>query len=74
MVQRIGKIIATGLVTLVVVLGLGYGWGARVVVLAREGKPLAIELNQAILDQTFYAVSKISKNKDAAWDKPAPKK
>jgi hypothetical protein len=26
--QRIGKIIATGLVTLVVVLGLGYGWGA----------------------------------------------
>jgi hypothetical protein len=25
---RIGKIIATGLVTLVVVLGLGYGWGA----------------------------------------------
>jgi putative spermidine/putrescine transport system substrate-binding protein len=45
---------------------LGYGWGARVVVLAREGKPLAVELNQAILDQTFYAVSKISKNKDAA--------
>ncbi len=26
--QRIGKIIATGLVTLIVVLGLGYGWGA----------------------------------------------
>ena len=25
---RIGKIIATGLVTLIVVLGLGYGWGA----------------------------------------------
>src|SRR5215472_7540616 len=45
---------------------LGYGWGARVVVLAREGKPLAVEVNQAILDQTFYAVSKISKNKDAA--------
>jgi len=45
---------------------LGYGWGARVVVLAREGKPLAVEKNQAILDQTFYAVSKISKNKDAA--------
>jgi len=45
---------------------LGYGWGARVVVLAREGKPLAVELNQAILDQTFYAVSKISKNKEAA--------
>jgi putative spermidine/putrescine transport system substrate-binding protein len=45
---------------------LGYGWGARVVVLAREGKPLAVEVNQAILDQTFYAVSKISKHKDAA--------
>ena len=45
---------------------LGYGWGARVVVLAREGKPLAVETNQAILDQTFYAVSKISKHKDAA--------
>ena len=45
---------------------LGYGWGARVVVLAREGKPLAVEVNQAILDQTFYAVSKISKRKDAA--------
>src|SRR5437899_2212622 len=45
---------------------LGYGWGARVVVLAREGKPLAVELNNAILDQTFYAVSKISKNKEAA--------
>ena len=45
---------------------LGYGWGARVVVLAREGKPLAVEMNQAILDQTFYAVSKISRNKDAA--------
>ena len=26
--QRIGKIIATALVTLIVVLGLGYGWGA----------------------------------------------
>ena len=26
--KRIGKIIATGLVTLIVVLGLGYGWGA----------------------------------------------
>jgi putative spermidine/putrescine transport system substrate-binding protein len=37
-----------------------------VVVLAREGKPLAVEVNQAILDQTFYAISKISKNKDAA--------
>ncbi len=45
---------------------LGYGWGARVVVLAREGKPLAVELNQAILDQTFYAVSSISRNKAAA--------
>lgn len=45
---------------------LGYGWGARVVVLAREGKPLAVEMNQAILDQTFYAVSKISRNKEAA--------
>jgi hypothetical protein len=45
---------------------LGYGWGARVVVLAREGKPLAVEVNQAILDQTFYAISKISKNKEAA--------
>jgi putative spermidine/putrescine transport system substrate-binding protein len=45
---------------------VGYGWGARVVVLAREGKPLAVETNQAILDQTFYAVSKISKRKDAA--------
>jgi len=45
---------------------LGYGWGARVLVLAREGKPLAVELNNAILDQTFYAVSKISKNKEAA--------
>jgi putative spermidine/putrescine transport system substrate-binding protein len=45
---------------------LGYGWGARVVVLAREGKPLAVETNQAVLDQTFYAVSKISKKKDAA--------
>ena len=45
---------------------LGYGWGARVVVLAREGKPLAVEVNQAILDQTFYAVSKISRHKDAA--------
>jgi putative spermidine/putrescine transport system substrate-binding protein len=45
---------------------LGYGWGARVVVLAREGKPLAVELNQAILDQTFYAVSRIARNRDAA--------
>jgi hypothetical protein len=27
-VQRIGKIIAAALVTLIVVLGLGYGWGA----------------------------------------------
>ena len=45
---------------------LGYGWGARVVVLAREGKPLAVELNQAILDQTFFAVSKLSRNKEAA--------
>jgi len=26
--QRIGKIIATGLVALIVTLGLGYGWGA----------------------------------------------
>ena len=26
--QRIGKIIAAALVTLIVVLGLGYGWGA----------------------------------------------
>ena len=45
---------------------LGYGWGARVAVLAREGKPLAVEFNQAILDQTFFAVSKVSRNKDAA--------
>ena len=45
---------------------LGYGWGARVVVLARDGKPLAVELNQAILDQSFLAVSKISRNKEAA--------
>src|SRR5260370_1258020 len=45
---------------------LGYGWGARVVVLAREGKPLAVEVNQAILDQTFYALAKISKRSDAA--------
>jgi len=36
------------------------------VVLAREGKPLAVELSQAILDQTFFAVSKISRNKEAA--------
>lgn len=26
--QRIGKIVATALVTLIVVLGLGYGWGS----------------------------------------------
>lgn len=45
---------------------LGYGWGARIVVVAREGKPLAVELNQAIVDQTFYAVSKISRNKASA--------
>ncbi len=36
------------------------------VVLAREGKPLAVDLSQAILDQTFYAVSKIARNKDGA--------
>ena len=45
---------------------LGYGWGARIAVLAREGKPVAVEFNQAIIDQTFFAVSKVSKNKDAA--------
>ncbi len=45
---------------------LGYGWGARITVLAREGKPLGVEFNQAILDQTFYAISKISRNKEAA--------
>lgn len=45
---------------------LGYGWGARIVVVAQEGKPLAVEMNQAIVDQTFYAVSKISRNKAAA--------
>lgn len=44
----------------------GYGWGARIVVVAREGKPLAVELNQAIVDQTFFAVSKISRNKENA--------
>lgn len=26
--QRIGKVVATALVTLIVVLGLGYGWGS----------------------------------------------
>ncbi len=47
-------------------IALGYGWGARLIVLAREGKPLAVEVNQAILDQTCYAVSSISRNKVAA--------
>jgi putative spermidine/putrescine transport system substrate-binding protein len=42
---------------------LGYGWGARMAVIAKEGKPVAAEFNQAILDHTFYAVSKISRNK-----------
>lgn len=45
---------------------LGYGWGARIAVLAREGKPVAVEFNQAILDQTFFAVSRISRNKEQA--------
>lgn len=45
---------------------LGYGWGARVVVVARQGKPVAVELNQAILDQTFFAVSKVSRRKENA--------
>ena len=45
---------------------LGYGWGARIAVIAREGKPVAVEFNQAIIDQTFYAVSKVSRNKAEA--------
>ena len=45
---------------------LGYGWGARITVIAREGKPVGVEFNQAILDQTFYAISKVSRNKEAA--------
>lgn len=45
---------------------LGYGWGARVVVVAREGKPLAVEMNQGILDVGFFAISKISRNKENA--------
>jgi putative spermidine/putrescine transport system substrate-binding protein len=46
---------------------LGYGWGARITVIARGGKkPLAVEFNQAILDQTFYAISRVSRNKEAA--------
>jgi len=45
---------------------LGYGWGARIALIAREGKPVGVEFNQAILDQTFYAISKVSKNKTEA--------
>lgn len=45
---------------------LGYGWSGRIEVIAQQGVPVATELNQAILDQTYWVVSKVSRNKEAA--------